>query len=102
MTQQPIVFTGSPGRAAYAAWCDEFGHNEDPWCDLTETCKDAWEEIAERAMTDAVILPRNGCEVSIRTHAGTVHFAWTGDAGEEMAAAMLQAVTRAAYGGDHD
>ena len=53
-------------------------------------------------MTDAVILPRNGCEVSIRTHAGTVHFAWTGDAGEEMAAAMLQAVTRAAYGGDHD
>lgn len=98
MTQQPIVFTGSPGRAAYAAWCDEFGHNEDPWCDLSQTSQDAWEEIAERTTTDTVMLPRNGYEVSIRSSKGTVHFAWTGNAGAEMTDAMIYAVERAAKG----
>lgn len=95
MTQQPIVFTGSPGQSAYAAWCDEFGHNEDPWCDLSQTSQDAWEEIAERATTDTVMLPRNGYEVSIRTHSGTAHFAWTGSALNE---AVWYAVKRAAKG----
>jgi hypothetical protein len=98
MTQQPIVFTGSPGQSAYAAWCDEFGHNEDPWCDLSQTSQDAWEEIAERTATDTVMLPRNGYEVSVRTHSGSVHFAWTGNADAEMTDAMLCAIKRAAQG----
>ncbi len=98
MTQQPIIITGSPGQAAYAAWCDEFGHNEEPWNELSQTSQDAWDEIAERVITDTVILPRNGFDVSIRTSTGTVGFAWTGDASEEMTKAMLYAITRVAQG----
>ena len=94
----PIVFGPSPGQAAYAAWCDEFGPKEDPWHELTVTTQEAWDEIAERVATDTVILPVNGFEVTVRTRNGTLTFAWVGQADHQMHSMMMTAISRAATG----
>lgn len=94
----PIVIGPSRGEAAYAAWCDEFGHKEDPWRELTATTQDAWEEIAERVATDTLILPVDGVEVTVRTRNHTLTFAWSGAADHQMHSMMMTAVSRAATG----
>jgi hypothetical protein len=105
--ERPVFVDGSPGYAVYKAFNDLFGHelSTDPsfetgsWFGLSEDARERWEEIAERAYTDALVLPRNGYELSIRTVQGRVAFVWVGACSGDMAASLREAVDRAVQGG---
>jgi hypothetical protein len=105
--QQPIFVDASPGYAVYKAFKDMFGWelSGDPsmetgsWFDLSEDARERWEEIAERAYTDALVLPRNGYELSIRTAQGRVAFVWVGACNGSMRESLMGAVDRAVAGG---
>jgi hypothetical protein len=106
--ERPIFVDGSPGYAVYKAFNDLFGHEltGDPsmeiggsWFDLSEDARDRWEEIAERAYTDALVLPQNGYELSIRTAQGRIAFVWVGACSGDMRESLREAVDRAVAGG---
>lgn len=106
--ERPIFVDVSPGHAVYKAFNDLFGHEltGDPsmefgcsWFDLSEDAHERWEELAERAYTDVLVLPKNGYELSIRTAQGRTSFVWVGACGGSMIDLLREAVNRAVDGG---
>jgi hypothetical protein len=102
--ERPVYVDGSPGYAVYKAFGDEFPAGFaasvfENWFDMPEDQRERWEEIAERAYTDALVLPKNGYELSIRTAQGRVAFVWVGACGGDMLGAVREAVDRAIAGG---
>jgi hypothetical protein len=104
--ERPVFVDGSPGYAVYKAFNDLFGSEltGDPsmetgsWFDLSEDARERWEDVAERAYTDALVLPRNGYELSIRTPQARVAFVWVGACSEPMLESVREAVDRAVAG----
>ena len=104
--ERPVFVDGSPGYAVYKAFNDLFGSelSGDPtmetgsWFDLSEDARERWEDVAERAYTDALVLPRNGYELSIRTPHARVAFVWVGACSEPMLESVREAVDCAVAG----
>lgn len=105
--ERPVFVDGSPGYAVYKAFNDLFGHelSTDPsfetgsWFGLSEDARERWEELAERAYSDVLVLPKNGYELSIRTAQGRTSFVWVGACGGSMIDLLREAVNRAVDGG---
>lgn len=106
--ERPIFVDGSPGYAVYKAFIDLFGHEltgdantcfeTGSWFDLSEDARERWEEVAERTYTDALVLPRNGYELSLRTARGRISFVWAGACSAPMLESLREAVDRATAG----